>query len=171
MRYIREDDRITSSMLLDICKAVENFRAKYPGHACVIDEMYSDSQPGIVHIWLRFVKSKIEYDGIHIIDEFRQFTAWIKGIDQVLDLETFSQLMKPVEMCVYCDSTGLYTEEEINSDNLTWLEFPRYIVESYIKETSSMTYEEYLNEYSANDTDDLYDYAVANFGFKAQRQM
>lgn len=77
---------------------------------------------------------------------------------------------KALPICVYCDSTDLYTEEEILLENLTDLFFPEHIVRewhSVIK--SESPFEEWYNDIcTAEDTDGLYDFARSR-GFSATR--
>ena len=90
-----------------------------------------------------------------------------------------------IEVCIYCDSTDLYTEEEIETENLCYLEFPEKIVREWYKQSeqlfvsdtarelripeSEATFEKWLADvYTADDTDGLYDFARAK-GFQARR--
>ena len=87
---------------------------------------------------------------------------------------------------VYCDSTGLYTDEECFDDNLCDLYFPEWIVREWYKTNecdlvyitmrelhipeSEVTFEKWFYEAStAMDTDGLYDFALER-GFKAERR-
>ena len=75
-----------------------------------------------------------------------------------------------MKMTVYCDSTGLFSEEECNSDNLTEMVFPDEIVrkwfdknikEEYKNEYPDLTFEYWVNElYTADETDGLYDFCI-----------
>lgn len=79
-----------------------------------------------------------------------------------------------IPVCIYCDSTGLFSETEIFNDNLTEMFFPIWIVQEWYKEhekdfieackTDSLKepcFETWINEvYTADDTDGLYNYAV-----------
>lgn len=80
---------------------------------------------------------------------------------------------KLIPVTIYCDSTGLFSEEECNTDNLTDMLFPGWIVEawylinekSFAPECKAEGYEPnaynwYTEVYTANDTDGLYDFAV-----------
>lgn len=75
-----------------------------------------------------------------------------------------------VDVTVYCDSTDLFTEEECEKENLCELTFPRYIVESYARRymPESMDLDNWLEEYTADEAEDLYWYAV-RLGYKAKR--
>lgn len=90
-----------------------------------------------------------------------------------------------LSVCVYCDSTDLYTEEEIMSENLTDLLFPEHIVrawyETHKQELDDETMHElhvskdecsfelwYRDVSTAMDTDGLYDFAK-QMGFTATR--
>lgn len=86
-----------------------------------------------------------------------------------------------IEMTVFCDSTELFTEDECNVDNLAYINFPRNIVQKYFDELCiggrldglqinghDITFEEWLEEYTADDTDDLYDFAIAE-GYHPKR--
>lgn len=80
--------------------------------------------------------------------------------------------IKMLDICVYCSSTDLFLEEEIDSENLTDLSFPAYIVKAYYmldtKDDSEAGFQKWLNEYTADDTDSLYFFAK-NYGFQATR--
>lgn len=93
---------------------------------------------------------------------------------------------KMIPVCVYCDSTDLFTEDEIMQENLCDLDFPEYIVrawyEAHKKELDETTAADlriplsecnfyiWFNEVStAIDTDGLFDWAIKNYGFHAQR--
>ncbi|MBR5879001.1 MAG: hypothetical protein IKY91_05565 [Akkermansia sp.] len=80
-----------------------------------------------------------------------------------------------IPICVYCDSTPLYTESEILSDNLTDLLFPEVLVREWYASTIASDnivggdFENWLeNESTADDTDGLYAYALSR-GFSAER--
>lgn len=89
-----------------------------------------------------------------------------------------------LSVCVYCDSTGLYTDEECFDDNLCDLYFPEEIVrewyaeneEDFVKETmdelgcseEQATFSAWFEVYTADDTDGLYRFALQR-GFKAER--
>ena len=88
---------------------------------------------------------------------------------------------KMMAVDVYCDTTGLYTEMEIETDNICELEFPERIVKQYFMEyclenfkgddpnvSDDGLYEEWLDEYTCDDTDGLVAFAEQN-GFKPQR--
>lgn len=91
-----------------------------------------------------------------------------------------------IPVCVYCDSTDLFTEEEIMQENLCDLDFPEYIVRAWYEEhkadfdedtahelkipLSECNFYIWFNEVStAIDTDGLYDWAIKNYGFHAKR--
>ena len=75
-------------------------------------------------------------------------------------------------VCIYADTTqGLFTEEECELDNLVYVWFPSEIVRAFYEEMvdHNGTFEEWYNEeYTADDTCELYDYAKRN-GFYASR--
>jgi len=89
---------------------------------------------------------------------------------------------KLIPVCIYCDSTGLYTQEECESDNLTELDFPEWIVRKWFDEniapafpettetgSQRITFDEWYEDlYTADDTDGLYDFAY-HHGFAAKR--
>lgn len=81
---------------------------------------------------------------------------------------------KLIPVTIYCDSTGLFSEAECNTDNLTDMLFPGWIVEawylinekSFAPECKAEGYEPnvynwYTEIYTADDTIGLYDFAVA----------
>ena len=80
---------------------------------------------------------------------------------------------KLIPVTIYCDSTGLFSETECNTDNLTDMLFPGWIVNEWYKENERVfafkceaegyeanPYNWYTEVYTANDTDGLYDFAV-----------
>lgn len=88
-----------------------------------------------------------------------------------------------VVMCVYCDTTPWFTEEEMNRDNLCDLSFPRELVRQYYESkkqefdegtahelhipVEDATFEQWLNDVcTADDTDGLYEFCKAR-GFIA----
>ena len=95
--------------------------------------------------------------------------------------------MKKLSVCIYADSTGLFSESERNHENLTDMDFPEEIVRKWYeahkkeldeetayelrKPIEECTFEDWYNEISwAGDTDGLYDFSVENghkptFGF------
>lgn len=77
-----------------------------------------------------------------------------------------------VYMCVYCDTTPWYTEEEMNHSNLCDLQFPRKLVqEFYVSRGGSiMTFVQWLTEEcTADDTDGLWAFCKER-GFTAIRE-
>lgn len=74
--------------------------------------------------------------------------------------------LKTIPVCVYRDTTPLYTDEECDHDNLCSLQFPDHIVrEWYGKGTG---FEEWLEKYTADETAGLYNFAKG-YGFMAER--
>lgn len=75
-------------------------------------------------------------------------------------------------MTIYCDTTGLYTEDEINKDNLTEIAFPRWIVKEWFEQSDEKelySFEKWLEElYDADSTDGLYQFALDR-GFRGIR--
>lgn len=78
-----------------------------------------------------------------------------------------------IPVCIYCDSTGLFSEEEYCSENLTDMMFPAWIVNEWYKKNEkdfvaeceaegyeANIYNWYTEVYTADDTDGLYDFAV-----------
>ena len=63
-----------------------------------------------------------------------------------------------LEITVYADATGLFTEEEYESENLTQITVGRLIVERWLKEEMGQRFkslEEFLGSYTADDTEHL----------------
>ena len=90
--------------------------------------------------------------------------------------------MKMVYVCVYADTTGLFSESECDDDNLVEMEFPEWIVREYYEEhnlvedtadelgkpVEECTFEDWLDKVStAEQTDELYDFAEEK-GFSAK---
>ena len=74
-----------------------------------------------------------------------------------------------IDISVYADSTGLFTNEEIETENLAHLSFPLGIVQSYALRTKpEISFKQWLDDYTADWTTDLYDFAKQQ-GFKATR--
>lgn len=80
---------------------------------------------------------------------------------------------KLIPVCIYCDSTGLFSEEEYCLENLTDMMFPEWIVREWYKENEKECikdceaeheepcFENWINNsYTADSTDGLYDFAV-----------
>lgn len=85
-----------------------------------------------------------------------------------------------MKVTVYKDTTELFTQEEIAIDNVVDLEFPDEIVRGYFNEyildsfrtdesiSTDAFFEDWLEEYTADDTIDLVDYARVK-GFEVER--
>lgn len=76
--------------------------------------------------------------------------------------------MGKIEVSVYCDSTGLFSEAECNVDNICDMMFDESIVERWFEEKISPDVEYgfelwFTEEYTCDDTDGLYQYAI-NYG-------
>ena len=98
------------------------------------------------------------------IDTFTWFDSIIKNIKNGAN--------KVLSMTVYCDSTRLFTEEECETENLTDLYFPEYLVRAFYmvnhKDTTREGYETWRTEYTAGDTEDLCDFCRIH-GFEPER--
>ena len=85
--------------------------------------------------------------------------------------------MKTVNIGMYADQTGLFTEDELSFDNWVDLYIQEWIARKWYEENSldeetatelgipleEATFEKWLNEVSyGDDTDGLYDFAIAN---------
>ena len=60
-----------------------------------------------------------------------------------------------MSVCVYADDSGLYTEEECDECNISYLLFPeRIVLDWYIEECRKYfdSFNEFLMEYTADDT-------------------
>ena len=81
--------------------------------------------------------------------------------------------IKPIPVCIYCDSTGLFSETECNNSNLTEMLFPVWIVEAWYKKNEKACIEEckaegfepnfdnWFNKVcTADSTDGLYDFSI-----------
>ena len=80
-----------------------------------------------------------------------------------------------IRVTVYCDSTPLFSPEEIEWDNLCDLIFPKKLVRDFYRDkweggNIDVDFDEWLDNYTADDTDGLYAYCVRN-GFTAQRDL
>ena len=90
-----------------------------------------------------------------------------------------------MEVTVYCDTTGLYTEEEMWSENLCELKFPRWIVQAWYQRNRSdceqdqmqelriprekCSFDRWINEvYTAEGTEGLVQFADS-YGFRPTR--
>lgn len=74
--------------------------------------------------------------------------------------------MSKIEVTVYCDTTGLFSEAECSRDNMCDLMFEESIVERWFEEKVSPNVDYgfelwFTEEYTCDDTDGLYDYAVS----------
>lgn len=78
-----------------------------------------------------------------------------------------------IPVTIYCDSTGLFSETECNTDNLIDMLFPGWIVNEWYKKNERIfafkceaegyeanAYNWYTEVYTADDTDGLYDFAI-----------
>lgn len=75
--------------------------------------------------------------------------------------------MSKIEVSIYCDSTGLFSEAECNADNVCDMMFDREIVEEFFHTFVKPDYgwditfdQWYEDEYTCDGTDGLYGYAV-----------
>lgn len=73
--------------------------------------------------------------------------------------------MSKIEVTIYCDTTGLFSEAECNRDNMCDMMFEESIVEQWFEEKISphvdYGFEQWFTEeYTCDDTDGLYSYAV-----------
>lgn len=71
-------------------------------------------------------------------------------------------MMKEVWMEIYKDTTGLFTKEECDDNNLIEMKFPEEIVRAYFKENKDediWTFEGWLAEYTADETTGLFYFA------------
>ena len=84
--------------------------------------------------------------------------------------------MEMINVCIYADTTGLFSESECISDNLIDMDFPLWIVVKWYdahpefrqetagelkKEIDNVTFFDWLNEVSwAGDTDGLFDFSI-----------
>ena len=73
---------------------------------------------------------------------------------------------KTLEVLIYRDSTGLYTEEECDRENLMYIGLPEGIVRQWFSESRISeeydSFEEWLHSYTADSTDGLYYYAMSH---------
>lgn len=73
---------------------------------------------------------------------------------------------------LYCDSTDLYTEEEMDADNICILLFPEWIVREYYRQkvkSSADSFEEwFISGETLDALDGLYTFAK-QLGFQATR--
>lgn len=82
--------------------------------------------------------------------------------------------LKPTQyttVCIYCDSTGQFSERECEKDNLVDIDFPDHIVHAWYKYHTSTekTYDAWLDTFIADDVDGLYDFAKKH-GFEWKRK-
>ena len=92
-------------------------------------------------------------------EEFCRETWWAGAED-----ESEWNGAEMVEVTIYCDTTGYFSEAECVSDNLCEMKFPRQIVKDYFMqqrgESSEGDFDKWLNdECTADETDGLFDYA------------
>ena len=92
--------------------------------------------------------------------------------------------MAMITMTIYCDTTGLFTEEECNQENLCEMDFPEKLVRGWYESRKEEfdadidvewsigkkehTFENWLDSYTADGTDGLYDFCAAR-GFVGKR--
>ena len=92
-----------------------------------------------------------------------------KMIDDVLDEIKNTSYSGMIDISVYADSTGLFTDEEIETENLVYLAFPSGIVRAFVGKTHpELTFKDWLDNYTADWTEGLCDFAEQR-GFKVKR--
>ena len=64
-----------------------------------------------------------------------------------------------ISVCLYRDATGLYTEEECNRSNLEDFDIPEDILRLWHSKWFQNPFDEWLNEFTAEDTDGLYQFS------------
>lgn len=77
-----------------------------------------------------------------------------------------------ISVCVYCDETPWFTEEEMYKDNLCDMQFPRELVQQFYISNGGdiMTFVQwYTEEYTADDTIGLFNFCKER-GFTAVRE-
>ena len=82
--------------------------------------------------------------------------------------------LKPVQyttVSIYCDSTGQFSERECEKDNLVDIDFPDHIVHAWyeIHTDTEKTYDAWLDTFTADETDGLYEFAK-QYGFEWKRK-
>lgn len=95
-----------------------------------------------------------------------QTVCIVAGADDKDNPFTEDGKLKTIPVCVFRDTTPLYTKEECNCDNLCSLQFPEHIVREWYGE--SIGFKDWLEGYTADETVGLYDFAK-QYGFKAER--
>ena len=99
--------------------------------------------------------------------------------EQIMDAARTEDNERMISISVYKDSTGLYTEEEIQDDNLVDLYFPESIVADYVGSNEGWTHDDllehklrllFLPNYTADDTVGLVDFAKER-GFEVSKQL
>ena len=95
-----------------------------------------------------------------------QTVCIVAGADDKDNPFTEDGKLKTIPVCVFRDTTPLYTEEECNRDNLCSLQFPEYIVREWYGERTG--FKDWLEGYIADETVGLYDFAT-QYGFRAER--
>ncbi len=99
--------------------------------------------------------------------------------EQIMDAARIEDNERMISISVYKDSTGLYTEEEIQDDNLVDLYFPESIVADYVGSNEGWTHDDllehklrllFLPNYTADDTVGLVDFAKER-GFEVSKQL
>lgn len=69
--------------------------------------------------------------------------------------------MENIWICVYRDTIEEHDDDNNLSEVLVTKEFAeQYFKERILKEDDDLTFEEFLNEYTADWTEDFYDYAM-----------
>ena len=144
------------------------------GHQ-VIEEIHDKHRDNII-FELEKEQKKIEKIEKHLInsirdsDYYKKFSSEMSAmIDDILEELDQESSPKMIDITVYADTTGLFTEEEIEKENLAYLSFPLEIVQAYASKINpELTFEQWLNDYTADWTEGLYDFAKQQ-GFKAKR--
>ena len=169
---------------------------KFPHHAIVKGEITEDQKKRILNslddgIW--FVPSKVGFecdyatgyepneddhpfcelddDSFSFTDEDPRNTEFEMTVDGLVML-----FEKPLWVCVYADTAGIFPEEEMNAHDMCYLPFPYEIVKAYF-DNSGRSDEDpdfdvwFKKEYTCDDTHDLCWYAEDQYGYRPPREM
>ena len=94
------------------------------------------------------------------VDADEPDNVWQADVDALTQAIEFIRSTTIVSVCIYRDSTGLYTDEECNQSNLEDFDLPEEILRRWHDACFLSSYEHWLDEYTADDTDGLYQFAI-----------
>ena len=94
------------------------------------------------------------------VDADEPDNVWQADVDALTQAIEIIRSTRLVCVCIYRDSTGLFTDEECMQDNLEDFDLPESILRLWHAEHFHNSYEKWLDEFTADDTDGLYQFSI-----------